>query len=744
GQVRAQGDNVKIYPVIMCGGSGTRLWPASTPSRPKQFIPLFGSTSLFAQTVDRVSAIEGVDHLVVIAGAAHRDALATALTVRGDVTVLLEPEGRDSAPAIAAATQWLHRHDPTGIAAVVASDHFIPDHDEFCDAIVRAAQAARAGRIVTMGIVPSTPSSAYGYIRPDMTVVDEHGVRPVAAFVEKPGTETAKRYIDEGYLWNSGNFIFSVETMRDQLGRFNPDILQSAAGAIDHAQPAGSALLLGDQFKAAPKISIDYAVMEKTDLASVLPTPLTWSDLGAWDAVYAVSQKTAEKNAVEGQGVLIDMAGSYLRAAPGMAIAAIGLRDVAIIAEPDAVLVCPLDQAQQVKAAAGQVAKTDPASSIAAPGDQPDLASLKAWFQSWLMTAALPLWATLGIDHQGWGVHESLYQDGSPTGNNRRARVQARQIYCFATMGARGWAGPWQAMVRHGFSGLAATYLRSDGLIRTLVDPAGAICDDTAVLYDQAFHLLALAAAKPLIADAEPQALAILDALDQHFSHPGGGYREMAGHAFQSNPHMHLFEAALAWIDQGGSARWHDLATKIATLCLTNFIDQQGGFLREFFDDKWAPASGEAGTVVEPGHQFEWACLLLRWYRITGETQARQAARRLYRAGQHGIDPARQVGVDMMNDALQPVTQRARLWPQTEWLKAALLLSDIEEGEDRDQLRRAASTAATSLKRYLDTPVRGLWWDRLDAENTFDDEPASGSTFYHLVAAINQLTDSIQ
>ncbi len=325
-----------LYPVIMCGGAGTRLWPASRPSRPKQFLALAGERSLFQETVARCAPLaSGAGRLIVVAGVQHAGWIDRQLADLGvEATVLLEPEPRDSAPAMAAAAAWIARHDPEGVAAFVASDHFIPDHDAFRRAVREAAGAAEAGRIVTLGVRPRSASSAYGYIKPA-----GRGLSAVETFVEKPDEATAEAHIGAGYLWNSGNFIVSAQTLVEQLRRHEPEVLTAAQAAL----PEGEATTLAEVFRTAPKISIDYAVMEKTDVASVLEVDFEWSDLGAWDAIAATGAGTA------GAQVVGDSEGCLIRAPEGMVVAAVGVRGLAIIVEKDAVLVCDLSRAQDVK-----------------------------------------------------------------------------------------------------------------------------------------------------------------------------------------------------------------------------------------------------------------------------------------------------------------------------------------------------------------------------------------------------------
>ena len=345
------------------------------------------------------------------------------------------------------------------------------------------------------------------------------------------------------------------------------------------------------------------------------------------------------------------------------------------------------------------------------------LDALASDWKRWLFDAALPLWASRGVNAATGGFEEAIAWDGTPVQAPLRARVQARQVYVFATAGALGWTGPWRERLEGGL-GFIARYRRPDGLYRTRVHRDGSPLDDTPVLYDQAFFLFAGAAAARALPERrevlEAEALAHLDALERHFTLATGGFREAdAERPFQSNPHMHLLEAMLAWEALTEDARWSELADRLAHLCLTRFIDAASGALREVFDADWAPAPGAPGRIVEPGHQFEWAWLLKRWGDRRGHAGARAAARRLFEIGVgHGVDAA---------------------FAEAHVLDAeALSLA----GEDREV---QVAAACAGLRRYTNVTPAGLWRDRLDAGGAFVDEPAPASSFYHIVCALNEL-----
>lgn len=355
----------------------------------------------------------------------------------------------------------------------------------------------------------------------------------------------------------------------------------------------------------------------------------------------------------------------------------------------------------------------------------------------WLMSAALPLWWSAGADHAAGGFFEGLELDGRPVRADRRARVLARQIYVYATAGALGWDGPWRAAVDHGLAFLFDGYFRPDGLVRALVTAQGAPIDETATLYNQAFTLFALAAAhkaSPGRPDLEAAAKRLLDALQAERRHAAGGYVEAAPCRFQANPHMHLLEAALAWSEASDDPAWSRFADEIVALALDRFVDPSRGSVREYFDAQWRPEAGERGRLLEPGHQFEWAWLLARWSRWRGRADALETAQGLFAVGQQGIDRGRKVVVNALWDDLSIRDADARLWPQTERLKATLSLAPNDRAE--------AVRAIDGLMLYLDVPVIGLWRDKLRHDGGFVAEFAPASSFYHIVCAIDALRRS--
>jgi mannose-1-phosphate guanylyltransferase / mannose-6-phosphate isomerase len=340
----------KILPVIMCGGSGTRVWPESRESRPKQFISLIGEKSTFQTIVALLSDREIFVEPIVVTNVDYRFLVAEQLEEIGaKATIVLEPMRRDSAPAVAVAAKLAARSDPQAVVAVLASDHVFRDGPLFAKLCQEAGEAAAAGSIVTFGVKPDHPATGYGYIRAGDPIDAAGKIRKVAAFVEKPDAAKAQRFVEEGYLWNSGNFVFRADVMLAELQRFEPDMAEAAAGAVEKARSdLGFLLLDAESFSKAPKKSIDYAVMERTDKAAVIAADVGWSDVGVWSTVWRLSERDANGNALRGQAIALDSTNVLIRS-DGQLTAVVGLDNVIVVTTQDAVLVADAKQSDKVK-----------------------------------------------------------------------------------------------------------------------------------------------------------------------------------------------------------------------------------------------------------------------------------------------------------------------------------------------------------------------------------------------------------
>ncbi len=337
-------------PVIMCGGAGTRLWPVSRESMPKQFVQLVDARSTFQQVLDRVADRELFERPIVITNSDFRFIVAEQLRecdVEADIA--LEPMRRDSAMAVAVAAALARDRDPQATVLILAADHVVRNADAFKLACREAAVAAADGLIVTFGINPTFPATNYGYIRPGAKL-NGGAALAVEAFVEKPNAATATGYIADKYLWNSGNFAFRADVMLAEIARFEPAIAAAAEEAVAGMKRDLDFLRLpAEPFGRAPKKSIDYAVMERTDRAAVVPVDLGWSDVGSWNAVWEVLERDCNGNAGTGPVVFHDSRNSLARSDDAILTAVVGLDDVIVVATADAVLVTARDKAEEVK-----------------------------------------------------------------------------------------------------------------------------------------------------------------------------------------------------------------------------------------------------------------------------------------------------------------------------------------------------------------------------------------------------------
>jgi mannose-1-phosphate guanylyltransferase/mannose-6-phosphate isomerase len=347
--------SLRIIPLLLAGGTGTRLWPVSRDAMPKQFLPLVGERSTYQQALARVADAELFAPPIVMTSDDFRFFSRLQAEELGiDATVVLEPTRRDSGPAIAAGAALAKARDKDAIVLALAADHVILDPELFLAACRAGRDAAAAGHIVTFGIRPTAPKTGYGYIRRGEPL-DVAGVHQVAAFVEKPDAATAARYVADGYLWNSGNFMFRADTLLVELARLQPAMARAITGAVDRAaSDLGFVRLDADAFGGAPRLSIDYAVMEKTDRAAVVEGAFRWSDIGSWDAVLEVSPRDDAGNALSGPAVAFDVGNSIIHAERQLT-AVVGLKDVVVVTTPDAVLVAPRSRAEDVKALVAQL-----------------------------------------------------------------------------------------------------------------------------------------------------------------------------------------------------------------------------------------------------------------------------------------------------------------------------------------------------------------------------------------------------
>jgi mannose-1-phosphate guanylyltransferase / mannose-6-phosphate isomerase len=338
-----------IVPVLLAGGAGTRLWPVSRDALPKQFLPLVGDLSTYQQTLQRVADRSVfAAPIVMTSGQFHFFAGHQAEKCGAEAKVVIEPMRRDSAAAIAAAAVLAKQLDENAVVLALAADHVVLDAEPFAAACRAGREAADAGHIVTFGIRPTEPKTSYGYILRGEPLAPKDCYK-VEKFVEKPDAPTAARYIAEGYLWNSGNFLFRADVLLAELSRFEPALVEAAEASVAKAtDDLGFLRLDAEAFARAPQKSIDYALMEKTDRAAVVEGHFRWSDIGSWDAIFDVGARDAAGNAVRGPVVTIDARNCVVHAEDRLTTV-VGVDDLVVVSTADAVLVIPRERAQQVR-----------------------------------------------------------------------------------------------------------------------------------------------------------------------------------------------------------------------------------------------------------------------------------------------------------------------------------------------------------------------------------------------------------
>lgn len=695
-----------ITPVILCGGGGARLWPLSNPRTPKQFLKLMGDQSMLAETAARVGDPSRFGQVLAIGSERHHLLLRTTLP---EARLLLEPTGRNSAPAIAAACLM---SAPDAILIVLPADHHIQDVKAFHAAIDRSLDAALRGAIVTFGITADYPATGYGYIEAEGGA----DVRPVRRFVEKPDYATAQSYIEAGsFFWNAGIFLFRADTMLDAFTAHASDILDDVRTALNDGA------LDREAFGKVRSESIDYAVLEHADDIVVTPVSMGWSDLGDFRTLHAIGAREQGEDVITLGPIAVADSSQLFARSEGPRVAVYGLDDIAIIATPEDVLVTRLSKASEIREVT-TLAQASERSVI-----RPDQ---RARLGDWLWGAVLPYWAERAVASDTGAVIEALGFDGAPITNRpMRGRVPARQLFAFARAKRLGWNpdGAADAVI--------------EGVLRFMDGPARVspggwghlfngveVIDPRRDLYDHAFIALAaseLAALGDRRGDAlAEEAFAVIDTVFRDADGRGWHDPETALGVKRSNPHMHLLEASLAYFEVRAGAAELARIEEIAILFERWMFDPATGAVREDFGADWQASTPQ---TIEPGHAFEWAFLLDQTRRMTGRDTASWVRRLIVFAESEGL------AADKVVDQLDASTPSFRLWPQLERFRA--LCWAPRSGGD------PVAVLDQIIEHYLSPgPVWG-WVDQIDAAHRPMVDLAPASMLYHLMTGIAPFAD---
>jgi len=767
--------SVEIVSYVMSGGVGSRLWPLSREDFPKQFHDFSGQGSMLTRTLQRLQASSRIPQMPIhiIGAEAHESRLRSEIqgqSLQGG-RLIFEPVGRNTAAAVALATHITWDTYGDALMLIVPSDHEISDDQGFWASIETGMIAARAGRLVTFGIVPDRPETGYGYIEieplsanlshfldkkgdKDKKSVQEGGIFDVRRFVEKPDLETAKLYLKSGqFLWNSGIFLFSAQSMRQAFEHFAPQIWQKTKSAYAQARSDVTSIWLPyEAYQQIPADSVDYAIMERAQNVVLVPARFEWNDLGSWQALLNLHQsqigkdKESNSNVVIGDVVAIDCSGSYLRSQSGL-LSAVGLKNMAVVKTMDATFVAPVEMSQEVRQIVAELEKTGRLETKFTPSpDHPLMkAANGARVRHWLFGQALPLWARQGVDDKGV-FHERLDFDARPVGAMKRMRTLARQIYVFAVAHKMGWEGEALPLIEHGLNFITAKGRGNHGGWISSFHADGSVLDGTEDLYDQAFVLLALAHAH---AAGYDKAWALMEEslmfLDEYLADErAGGFFETPEKSTpyrRSNPHMHLLEAYLSWFAISGEKRFLERACHIVDLFETKFFDGENWTLGEYFTYNWQPALGVNGAICEPGHHFEWAWLLAQYADYAAQPDFLKYSRKLYASTlAYGINRTTGLCFNQISQSGRVLNPDTRSWQQTEALKAAIALDD---GVRSDLTPEIEARVGQIFRWHIDPAPKGLWIDAIDARGRGVSRDVPASILYHLVCALNHYLDSI-
>ena len=659
---------------------------------------------MLAETLARVDDGDIFEKPLAIGSLRHKKLLEIEAA---SADLLLEPVGRNSAPAIVAACL---ESRPDAFLIVLPADHHIIDVAAFKRAIVTGLEVAKTGRIVTFGIDPDFPATGYGYI--EATEGEKAEVRSVERFVEKPDVATAARYLATGrFFWNAGIFLFRADTMLEAFRDYAPDILEGVTGALKDGELDRTA------FEQVRSESIDYAVLEAATNISVIPVSMGWSDVGDYRALHSVLSRNDDMITTIGPAVVFGSRSVYVRSS-GPTVVVNGLEDVAVVATDNEVLVTRLSEAPGIKPAV-IAAERMPLDVVT--GDQ------RRWLSDWLWNQVMPHWAERAVDPTSGRFIEALGLDGKPLAIPTRGRIAPRQLYSFAVAKQLGWNpdGAADKVIEAAIAFLDGPGRAPSGGWAHRISPDGAIEDPRRDLYDHAFVALA---ASQLILIGEPaghrfaeEAFKTIDFLFADSKHGGWHDPETAPDVKLANPHMHLLEASLAHYAATADPATAKRMERIASFFEKYMFDPETGAMMETFSSDW----GRRPSRVEPGHCYEWAFLLDALRRTTGRDTLSWCRRLVEWSERHGLDGGLAV------DSFDETPETFRLWPQLERIRALSWLprlgSPVELGIER------------VMALYLSAGPRSGWVDQLGADGQPLSKTMPASMLYHFMTALAPL-----
>lgn len=683
---------------------------------------------MIAETASRFSEsqVEGLSFggVKVVGSQKHQALLSRILP---NAQLILEPFGRNSAPAVAAVCLACN---PDELVLILPADHSIRDVGSFHAAIEKGLPAATAGNIVTYGLEPHFPATGYGYIQ---SVASEAAVREVSAFVEKPEQATAEAYLTEGnYFWNAGIFLFKASVMLDAFLSYAPEILPpviaalgSKSGQVNHLE--------ADAFAKAPDISIDYAIMEHAQNVKVVPVEMGWSDVGDYQALYELFREAESSVVAQGPTLVLNSSNIYANS-QGPVIAMKGVEDLTIVATPDTVMVTKAGDSDSVKVLGKQVQ-----ANRARLGLQEQFVSeVREW-----LWGVFDYWADRVWDEEAGGFVEQVSFEGkADLGSPRRVRVQARQTFSFARALQYGWTNQSHAerMVKLGIDYIDKKLRHPDGGWIHTFDRNAVPIDSKRDLYDHAFIVLAGAAA--FEATGNEKALAIAyDALafvngslkDDNVA----GWLEGIPAALprRANPHMHLLEATSALYRATKDKSVLKVARECVALFETYFFVPSVDIMAEFFANDWSPISRDNETVFEIGHMYEWATLLHEYDKLTGHDSLSWRRRMIQSADTYVKVTGTGFATNAQRIDGKVVDPRRRLWPQLEMFRAHVLHPEIAPNGTPEGLFRLIKS------HYIDTMPEGLWMDEFDENGQPYSKAVPASILYHFITAFSPLID---